>query len=230
VDGFQIKDEYYNNTLFDGELIMNKNGDWVFYIHDCISYQGENVSKQKYFNRLHYAHEFVENTEYTDSPFSIKNKPILNFTESGLKTILETEFDHNTDGLVFTPVILPVHSGTQYSMFKYKDVSKHSFDFKITVKENKICVYMTDKSELKLFMKGNTEDADVLEFYEELKNLDNWSDDCLVECSYDLEKDKYTPLLVRTDKVHPNGQTTIQRTFVNIKENINVEDLFSIVC
>ena len=233
VEGFGFADNYYENTLFDGELINNNSGDWDFYIHDCVCYEGENVSKEKYFNRLHFAREFVERLEYNEShPFYIKNKPILDFTSENMRMLKDTEFDYGTDGFVFTPVVLPVHSGTQYSMFKYKDVSHHTFDFKVVVteeeEEKQLTFYMTNKSELKDYMKGTTADEDVLEFYEALIQLENYKEACVVECRYDMENDKYTPVMVRTDKTHPNGQTTIQRTFVNIKENIQVEDLIAL--
>tara|TARA_B100000579_G_C22357063_1_gene632119 strand:+ start:56 stop:337 length:282 start_codon:yes stop_codon:yes gene_type:complete len=87
---------------------------------------------------------------------------------------------------------------------------------------------MTNKSELKKFMEGTTHNEDVLEFYQQLIELENYKPSCLVECRYDMENDKYTPIMVRTDKTHPNGQTTIQRTFVNIKENIQVDDLIAL--
>ena len=38
------------------------------------------------------------------------------------------------DGLIFMPNKLPVVSGTQYSMFKWKPPNKHTFDFQIVEK------------------------------------------------------------------------------------------------
>lgn len=230
----------YDNTLFDGELIKNNSGKWTFFVYDCVCFNGENVSNEKYFNRLAYVHDFIEsynddNGESEDT-FSINTKPILNFTAENLRILQETQFDYSTDGLVLTPVILPVESGTQYSMFKYKDIEHHTFDFKIVVTDDeeitgdrKLTFYMTNKSELKKFMEGNTYiNEDVDEFYKQLIELENYKPSCIVECRYDMVNDKYIPIMVRTDKTHPNGQTTIQRTFVNIKENIQVDDLIAL--
>ena len=35
----------------------------------------------------------------------------------------------NNDGIIFMPENLPVISGTQYSMLKWKPDDKHTFDF-----------------------------------------------------------------------------------------------------
>ena len=43
----------YTNTLFDGELVKFKNGVWTYVIHDCVSFNGEDVS-QLNFNKRSY--------------------------------------------------------------------------------------------------------------------------------------------------------------------------------
>jgi len=44
---FRFKDELFTNTLFDGELIKNKDDNWVYVITDIMAYKGECILKNK---------------------------------------------------------------------------------------------------------------------------------------------------------------------------------------
>ena len=47
-------------------------------------------------------------------------------------------------------------------------------------------------------------------------------------CIFDKDKNNFIPILVRTDKTHPNSLRTIERTLFNISENIKIQDFMSI--
>ena len=236
-----IEGEYWENTLFDGELVQENDSSWTFYIHDCVCWCGVNVSRSSLFERMSNSLTFVveglPSNENVDFGFKVMAKLFYPYTSENV-TLVEDAMkvaSHSTDGLIFTPVNLPVCSGTQYSMFKYKTREHHTFDFKVTVNETddddniKICFFINDRQKLTEFMNGTTSDEDVSEFYEECKKLEGFKNDCILECSYDIENDKYIPVLVRTDKHLPNGKLTVQRTFVNIKENITYANLREIL-
>ena len=54
------------------------------------------------------------------------------------------------------------------------------------------------------------------------------TEDCIVECQYmcDEEPRWWKPIGLRVDKKHPNNRKTFYRTFVNIRENIQITEFF----
>ncbi len=59
---FRFSAELFTNTLFDGELIKNSEGEWIYAITDILSYQGENIKETKTLNeRLDILNDIMEN-------------------------------------------------------------------------------------------------------------------------------------------------------------------------
>ena len=56
-----------------------------------------------------------------------------------------------------------------------------------------------------------------------LDSSDKVNDTNIVECY--LEDDNYIPLKLRNDKTRPNSLRTLEKTIVNIEENITKEEL-----
>ena len=124
------------------------------------------------------------------------------------------------------PENLPIISGTQYSMLKWKPKNKHTFDFLLKEADIGLKAYVFHLGNLNIFANIHAKTEQGKEFIEKSKQLDNYKNECIVECTFD--KNNFSPILVRTDKTHPNSLRTIERTLFNISENIQIEDFISI--
>ena len=66
-------------------------------------------------------------------------------------------------------------------------------------------------------------------FMKKLEELPTFKNDCIVECEYyeKYENDThvYIPIKIRHDKIYPNSYTTVQKTILNVKENITIDEL-----
>jgi len=224
----------YTNTLFDGELVKFKNGVWTYIIHDCVSFKGEDVSQLNFNKRYACATETVNKLLVAKPPgmFPIEIKKFVPFGE--LKTLIDmesrNEISHPTDGLIFTPTMLPIGTNAQYTLFKWKSVKLHTFDFKITNEPDKHIAFVNNKGVLSAFASVTKDSSQGKDFGEKLAGLTNpkYESGMIVECEYNPKTGCFDPLFVRTDKTHPNGLYTVDKTLLNIRENITIEELSSL--
>ncbi len=215
--------------IFDGELVLNKQGKWQYVIHDCINIYGKDISKNIFPARYSEIMKLICDYWVSEgSEFRITSKQFFPFKQLGLlnKLIKEDKLDHKTDGIICTPKNKKVGSHTQYDLFKWKPRHLHTFDFKIVkgvdgitafVNKNGIHVPYASTShgsqEEQIFLAGLS------------KNCPEFINNAIVECDYDDTNDIYTPIKLRLDKTHPNSFFTVKKTLCNIKENISMEEL-----
>jgi hypothetical protein len=220
------EDAIYNETLLDGELLYNKTtSKWDFSIHDAVILCGNKINKQSHSQRLMDTKccidSFIENKDSNTVNILIKEfhmfSDITNFIDNVYTNV-------NSDGIIFMPENLPVISGTQYSMFKWKPPDKHTFDFLITEVEDNFEVHVYHLNKMVVFAKIHNNIKEGNEFIQNTKNLDNYKNECILECNFDKSINNFKPLLIRTDKTHPNSLRTIERTLFNINENITLND------
>jgi hypothetical protein len=230
----------YTNTLFDGELVfLTDKKLWTYVIHDCISFRGNDVS-QKNFNQR-YSHvttvietfwDYVEPENNNDEKLSLFPIEIKKFIEfSKLNDLVEMEkngeISHPTDGIIFTPIGLPIGSNAQYTLFKWKPLELHTFDFKITYNDGKYTAMVNKKGNLIPFASVDQDLPQGVKFKEKLEAIENpsYESGAIVECEYDTKDQCFNPKLIRTDKTHPNGLYTVEKTLLNIQEDISIKEL-----
>lgn len=226
------EDIIYNGTLFDGEVIYDTlNNKWDFVIHDAVILCGNKINKLSHSRRLNDTLCCIETCiNYTDKcTLNIVVKkfyPFENFSDF-IENVYHKSI--NNDGIIFMPENLPVISGTQYSMLKWKPENKHTFDFLFKETNFGLEANVFHMVKLKTFANiyKNTEEGK--EFIDKIKSLNNYTEECIVECKFDKSKNNFIPILVRTDKTHPNSMRTIERTLFNISENIQIEDFMNIL-
>ena len=82
------------------------------------------------------------------------------------------------------PENLPVISGTQYSMLKWKPENKHTFDFLIKEADIGLEAYVFHLGNLNIFanIHAKTEHGKI--FIEKSKQLDNYKNECIIECAF----------------------------------------------
>jgi len=209
---------YEHGTLFDGELCPNK-----FVIHDTIAVGGFNIMKKPFNERWSEANNLLTYC-YThgNQPFNVYLKtfyPVYNIT--GLYEYIEKCKVPN-DGLVFYPIEEPIGSGTQFSMFKWKPEGHHTIDFLTKVGKNKKenTLYCWNRGKNKKFavtknitLNGETiPNGTVVEYKCEI-----------IEKGYN-----FIPIRLRTDKPNGNNLLTVEKTILNIRENIKREEFVKI--
>jgi hypothetical protein len=219
-------DKVYGSTsncglLFDGELLGNE-----FIIHDCICIFGKDISNEHFNERYENVENVVNNFVSHSSQIVLKTKTFFTFDQIDKVVQLFNEPDHKIDGLIFTPVTLPVGTHTQYTLFKWKVKSQHTFDFKIT--EDPVS-YIANTVQFKHETKFASVDkaSPGGQVFSKLlsKNCPGFKSGDIVECEYNEQYDRYDPIKIRTDKAHPNNLYTIEKTLLNIKENITLDEI-----
>ena len=202
------------DTVLDCELIGT-----LILAYDGVMIRGEDIRQKNLTERLAAitsVSKMVLRT--TKDKYSIKAKKMLPIAD--VKTVLDTEYPYETDGLVFTPIYEPVRLGTHETMFKWKPRKKITIDFLVRHdgnymdrgfhgKEPVMMMYIAEKDKLREICMFNTIGG--------YKNLEQYEGK-IVECSYgdvgwQFEK-------IREDKTYPNNMRTYQRTCVNIREDI----------
>jgi len=223
MDVFFDNTDLYNGSIIDGELCNNNNDTWDFVAHDSPFMCGLKINKLNHNERLDVINSSVINNE--NNIININVKTFYNFKE--FNSFIENEYNnvkYNNDGLIFMPVNLPVASGTQYSMLKWKPPTNHTFDFLIKEIEHnsfEACVYHLKN--ITTFANIHYSDDNGKIFIDKTKAFEHYKNECILECTF--ENNNFVPLLIRTDKTHPNSLRTIERTLFNINENIIIDDL-----
>tara|TARA_X000001036_G_scaffold275597_1_gene255920 strand:+ start:1052 stop:2185 length:1134 start_codon:yes stop_codon:yes gene_type:complete len=228
----------FEGTLLDGEIVRDKDGNFIYYPHDCILRGGINYSSDNFKKRYDHTKEISVLWRTTpQSFFTIIYKKIKNLKNlSNLLSDLSTS--HAVDGLIFTPIALPIQTGTQHSLIKWKMPDKHTFDFEVERKGQRLDLYLFDNMSLIKYKTLNKRSSAGRRFFEALNRLEELSLDGLslkdtkpvsrfiVEC--ELDGGDYIPIKTRPDKTRPNSVRTIQRTLQNIEENITITELLDI--
>ena len=147
--GLRTTDDAYIGDFVDGEYIPQKN---LFCIFDIYRYKGRDIHSLPLMkgtepaeSRLGCASLFAKDistkfiTESTTNPIRIETKLFLagdgKVMEESIKQLLSTEFEYETDGLIFTPRLSPVaprtlvKGSTWTTVYKWKPPYQNSIDF-----------------------------------------------------------------------------------------------------
>lgn len=228
----------YRSSILDGELVQESEGDqsWTFYMHDCIILNGINCARKTFPQR----YGFMEKTmtlfsENVSNSFSLATKRFWNFRESFTDVIdyyMNFQHTHEIDGLVFTPVKLGVGTGTQMSLFKWK--KDHTIDF-LVKRRNGVAnkkfydLFISDRGRLQKHLTLNERTKGGKIFHDTFCSLvPDYEHPIIIECQYDNHNHVYHPVVVRNDKKLPNSVRTVEKTYLNINENITLHSLLEL--
>lgn len=194
------------DTLLDGELVELKTKKWVYIVYDAVRIKGEDLREQPLTTRLEKARALVKTIVKTaGAPFEIRVKIMYPLERAKDLPHLDA-FEYETDGIVLTPVNEPIRLGTHETMFKWKPRERITIDFQLKLGKY---LYVQDKG---------------IPYKEsELHVPSPLPDGTIVECGYGptgwfIEK-------ARTDKTHANNRRTYYRTIVNLRENIQLDEI-----
>lgn len=206
-----VKIRVPKDTLLDGELVKTRAGKMLFVVYDAVRVKGENLMRAPLTERLEKARGVLKGIIKTaGAPFEIRVKSMWTL---GTPFPDLNSFEYETDGLVFTPVHEPIRMGTHETMFKWKPRERITIDF---------CL----QNGHELFVQDRGEPYKEAELHTRNQRPD-LPDGTIVECGYGdlgwfVEK-------IRTDKTHANNRRTYFRTLVNIRENIQLQDLYQAI-
>lgn len=210
--GFINADVYEKETILDGEILNDGN----FIIHDCIILGGQNVKNNNWSSRWRNCQEFINKNYKLNNQidtFNIGTKRFHNFLGIyELFTYLEL---CKSDGIVFYPMKDGVKYRTQYNLFKWK--TKHTIDFKVKVTQKYVTLITWSKGQEQNFKKIPKNKFSGNQF-KNLKNND------VVEIDGALME----PLFIRKDKSQGNSLFTVNKTLLNVQENITKNDLIEL--
>ena len=220
-----FKKEVFEGSIFDGELIKTKNGNWNYLIHDCMIYNGSNFTQKPHNLRYACIMDFIVK-RYVNNKidcFNIKTKIFYCYGKLLDKTwehILKTT-ENKIDGLIFTPVKNPIIFGRDYSLLKWKEPDNHTMDLLVKIKSKKT-IFLYGHNNY-LFKTIDTKNVN----YSIINNYlsDNNITGGIIEFKYSVNDEIFTPYRIRLDKDKPNGEITITNTLKNITEALKICDL-----
>ncbi len=102
----QFDDNLYDNTLFEGEMIKDKNNNWIFIINDIYIHKNKLLIKNNILNRIELINNILNNNFDNNSDicsFLIKKY----FKYQDLKYVIEdfsTKLNYTSRGIYFTPL------------------------------------------------------------------------------------------------------------------------------
>ena len=238
----------FEGTMLDGEVVKENDGTHTYYPHDCVMRDGVSYGNGIFWKRYEQSKEVcvlwrrVSRDRSEEGVLDLKFKKMFKFENLQELMVECNSVGHPIDGLVFTPIKLPVQSGTQHSLIKWKHPEKHTFDIAIEKKGQRYEMYLFDRMSLFKYKTVNKRTAYGKKFADKFdrllldKSMEELSvsDDAnpkvgkrhIVECI--LDDGEYIPIKLRADKIRPNSLRTIEKTLVNIDENILIHELIEI--
>ena len=213
VTPYDFDDDLYKGTLFECELILDKQGGWSLGINDIYYHQGQNLKKIIIIDRLNIIHSILENkfnqTEYSRiCPIFIKKY----FDYKDIKYVQENfipNLPYNTRGIYFVPI------RTDYSKILYLFSIKNKYHKdKIQAKEKKnvFRIMKTLKPDVyELYLKegdnivkyGNAL-IQTIEISHKILNLfknKSQTDEIKVECKFNEKFNKWTPVKLSNEEI-----------------------------
>ncbi|KAJ1991782.1 Dcp1p-Dcp2p decapping enzyme complex alpha subunit [Dimargaris cristalligena] len=241
--------KFHNGTLFDGELIIDREPNGRSYLRlycfDLLAVGGKCVTDRPLTNRLGYLNEHVIlpfNTLMKANPSFARSTPftiILKYMQFsyGAPKVLKEEIPklhHKNDGLIFTSVNAPYVVGTTEKMLKWKAADENSVDFRVNLR------YPTgsESSQKPMFVLSVWQGGkDYTPFAEMAVTDADWRDfrrnniqfeNRIVEVCYDPHHNppaKWKFMRFREDKPHGNHASVVDKILQSIRDGVEEEEL-----
>jgi hypothetical protein len=213
--------EYFQGSLFDGELVRCLDGTLQYTVFDVVSFKGYDCKTRPFSARQ----DLVSRAFEVDGicvdglPCVVKMwYPLPALVRSYEEVAALANVPH--DGLILMPELGALNPGMQRTMFKWKPPHKHTIDFMWNPS--------TEKLELS---EDGVQGVDAKKRLGVDLGQSSFvfpDEPAVVECRcmYVADQEWYAfPLCIRDDKVQPNDLAVAELTLQNIVEAIRVEEL-----
>ena len=211
-----VPNPLYQKTLFDGEIVQDAiHKRWTFLIFDTYITAGYPQFHKPFHERMSAAWASLKSYSYTDSDtlaLDVKKfVPLSNCTEDSIKDPRFLD-----DGYIFMPQNKEYVFGHHSTFFKLKQ--HHTVDLKVDGRA--LLAYNT---ETKRHVKAGI-----------LKDTQSYDKGTIVECVLDTfhaipSKRVWRVLLERRDKSKANSVFVLDKTLLNIRENLQFRDIRQLV-
>jgi hypothetical protein len=137
------------------------------------------------------------------------------------------KFSYLLDGLILTPLNgLYIPENRSFLIYKWKDI--HTIDVRVIEDKKDDTKWYFDVSR----SKGK---IDLIKdyLYDESKDINNElttgiTDSLIVEFMWSEKQEQFIPMRIREDKIKPNARLTVEGVIQAIKDDIKVEELFTL--
>ena len=240
---------YFNGSLFDGELVWNKNHHCLNYlVWDVVSVDGNSIGKRDLMARYEMINQaFPQESEWdktmlTDKPLEQAKKfaqsdkivavpnehtPLFLYSKpcvkvDSLSSLHRTATSHDTDGYVFTPIAAPVFKNRHTSMFKWK--FEPTIDVRYVPGYRLFCMHGKHEVDVTVALSRWVVTIDK----RDVSSLPSDPDTSMIlELSLKVDENRVICRLhrFRQDKLTPNDYRTIEGVFNEIKESVQLNTL-----
>eukprot|EP00405_Crypthecodinium_cohnii_P049724 CAMPEP_0206608212 /NCGR_PEP_ID=MMETSP0325_2-20121206/52819_1 /ASSEMBLY_ACC=CAM_ASM_000347 /TAXON_ID=2866 /ORGANISM="Crypthecodinium cohnii, Strain Seligo" /LENGTH=673 /DNA_ID=CAMNT_0054125789 /DNA_START=90 /DNA_END=2111 /DNA_ORIENTATION=- len=261
---------WHHNTLLDGELVLDSvmkagrpTGEKClrYLVYDVVSINGEDLTHRTLIHRLRRAlsdvvlpKESLLREHPADDPMHLYVKDFFELWH--LRKVMEIgeRLPHKTDGLIFTPVMVPYLPGSCLSLLKWKPASANTVDFKMQVVKGvgrflhvKLLVGFRKQMEWHVDFSGLWL-AKTGDMFKKLQADPAAFDGLIGECCWRTDTKTFIPSShhvfvnegtwedggwvlqrLREDKSMPNDLRTAKRVVESIEDDLNLEDLHKLV-
>ena len=203
----------FQGTIFDGELTVDQSGRKCFILFDSVIVSGVTVSQLDFGSRLIAMRRSLKDFKmHHQDPVEIRLKAWtdLGDVNAAKAKIAEANKVYHTDGVVLVPKDDPVIYGRNFDFFKMKPHGTHTVDF----------IVMDNAGTIGVYDPRSKRDVAIG------KVPGNYQAGVVVECK--IVNNVWSVVGVRMDKKQSNDMLTYEKTMLNIRENILVDELFNI--
>jgi hypothetical protein len=187
VSQLNFKDDLFNGTLFDGELVKNNEDKWIYLINDIAYYKGENIITTSFVERQKIIEHIINyEQENTDDNLYITNKQYFEYRYiKDLCSNYMNYLNYKCSGLYF------------------KNINNFSDNYLFIFPECR-----SDSKILNNYEKDETEKDEILDLFNNVELIDtdisnkDSSSDLLSDITDDLDSKEYNRKNSTEDKIH----------------------------
>jgi hypothetical protein len=128
--------------------------------------------------------------------------------------------------LFIIPNDIPILTGINFSFFKWKPTEKITFNLHVMEKEKDLILMSSNFRKLTDFAKICNNNDNGKEYINNIKNLDNYKNNCILEINIKFPEGKIIIEKVNDEKIYPTSIRLIEKILFIKRENIKFEELF----
>ena len=200
---YRFSPELFQGTLFETELIRDKNQEWSLLLGDIYHNSGSSLKNVQIHDRMNQCIDIMENKYITDSfcdicPISIKKYFDLNQIRS-IFTEFIPKLPYRIRGFYFVPLktsyskILYIFKDDDYKKVNTSNKKYVSFRLIQTVKPDVYELYLFNEQKTNI-MKHSYASIPDTQTSKWVKELCENKDECIVECKFNTMFQKWVPI------------------------------------
>jgi hypothetical protein len=208
------------NTLdeyFDGSIFEISYTNTCITVYDAFMISGNKINYQPFEERI------------SDVELMITNSNIIDFTFKMLYYSKDINDFKNLAGyeeLFMLPVLLPILTGINFSFLKWKPAEKITFCLQTLEENDDLILLSSNFKKLVNFAKINSNSSNGNEYIKQIKDLENYDSNCIIEINLKFPEGKILIEKVNMDKIYPTSVRLIEKVLFIKNENIKFEELY----